>query len=126
MRLGNKKKKKTHLEFQFMFEASLSSQLQNIETLQEYSQEYILYKKKKNTDITLYVIFVKIFTCKNFSRDIKRFWLQVTEVWKSNITLVNGFTGERSETWLLPSTDKGRKQGFVLYAICVGSYWDTV
>lgn len=43
------KKKKKHLEFPFMFEASLSSQLQNIETLQEYSQEYILYKKKNKT-----------------------------------------------------------------------------
>lgn len=41
------RKKKTHLEVQVMFEASLSSQLQHIETLQEYSQDYILYKKKK-------------------------------------------------------------------------------
>lgn len=70
MRLGNKKKK-NHLEFQFVFEASLSPQLQHIETLQEYSQDSILYKE--NTDITLYVIFVKIFACKNFSRNIKRY-----------------------------------------------------
>lgn len=79
-----------------MFEASLSPQLQHIETLQEYSQDYILYKKKKNTDITLYVIFVKILPCKNFSRDIKRYL--APSYWSLG---VKHHGGERFHRWTL-------------------------